>query len=157
MEIQRPVLEYRLWKGNEEYIPLYHYDDIDLEQVLARRECEFYVKNGVTYKQLSSSIEKNLFVIYVEKYEEGPPEAIRGGIGNTITLEIRELNAIRNHPLLETKYAKTHIEILSIIGSTFTFVNNLEYERDSAELDEDRKAYVLYVTPTGYEWEDEES
>ncbi|WP_081707831.1 hypothetical protein [Bacillus massiliigorillae] len=154
MEFQKQVLEYRLWLGNEEYKSLYHYDNIELEEMLARRECEFFVKDGVTYKQVSSSIEKNLFVIYVEVYEESPPETIRGGIGNMITLEIRELNAIRNHPLLETKYLEFHIEVLCIIGSTFTFVNQLEYERDSAELDEDRKAYVLYVTPTGYEWED---
>lgn len=151
---ERPILEYRLWKGNQEYVSLYHYKDIDLGQILARRECEFFIKDGITYKQVSSAIEKNLYVIYVETFEENAPESVRGGLSDAITLEIRELNAIRNHPLLETKYVQTHLDVLSIIGSSFTFVNALECERDSAELDEDRRAYVLYVTLTGYEWED---
>ncbi|MGM9924377.1 MAG: hypothetical protein ACI35R_09035 [Bacillus sp. (in: firmicutes)] len=155
LEQERLVLEYRLWKGNEEYIPLYHYDYIDIEQIITRRECEFFVKEGVTYKQISSAIEKNIYVIYVEIYEEGQKEPVRGGIDGSITLEIRELNTLKGHPLLETRYMDSHIEVLSVIGSTFIFINNLECERDSAEIDEDRNVYVLYVQPTGYEWESE--
>lgn len=149
------VLEYRLWKGNEEYSPLYYYDNIEIEQILARRECEFFVKNGVTYKQLSSSIEKNIYVIYLELVEEGPQDEEFTSVGNLITLEIREYNALRNHPILDRLYLNNHIDVLSVIGSTYIYVKNKECERDSAELDEDRKMYVLYVSPTGYEWEDE--
>lgn len=150
-----PVLEYRQWKGNNEYLPLYFYEDIEIEQILARRECEFFVKNGVTYKQVSSSIEKNIYVIYVEIFEEGPMEAEFPSIGDLLTLEIRELNSIKNHPILDRMYLNSHLEVLTVIGSTFTIVKNKECERDSAEMDEDRKMYVLYVSPTGYEWEDE--
>ena len=74
MKFQFATLEYRLKKGKDEFVPIYHYPDIDLEQILARRECEFFVKEGITYKQLSSAIEDHLFVIYLEVYEEDPLE-----------------------------------------------------------------------------------
>ena len=143
------ILEYRLQKSKDEFIPIYHYTNIELQQILARRECEFFIKEGITYKQLSSAIEDDLFVIYVEKYEEDPvlePAPSKTGI----ELEIRELNARKDHPLILTRQAMDHLEVLSIVGSIYTYYNGREWERDSAEIDEDRKVYVLYVTPTGY-------
>ncbi|WP_428911096.1 hypothetical protein [Niallia sp. Krafla_26] len=143
------VLEYRLQKGIDEFIPIYHYTHIDLQEILTRRECEFFIKEGVTYKQLSSAIEEGLFVIYVEKYEEDPiKESAPSQEG--IKLEIRELNPFKDHPIIQTRWAMHHLEVLSIIGSIYTYYNEKEWERDSAEIDEDRKVYCLYVTPTGY-------
>ncbi|MFJ8246176.1 hypothetical protein [Peribacillus asahii] len=149
MEFQSVILEYRLQKGPEQFVTIYHYPGIDLEQILARRECEFFVKEGVTYKQLSSAIENDLFVIYVEVYEEGLIEK-EGDLTQGIKLEVRELNARKNHPLITSKYMTNHLDVLSVIGSVYTYDYGKEWERDSAEIDEDRKVYVLYVTPTGY-------
>ncbi len=143
------ILEYRLQKSKDEFIPIYHYPDIELQQILARRECEFFIKDGITYKQLSSAIENNLFVVYVEKYEEDPiiePDPQQAGL----LLEIRELNPQKDHPLIYTQQAMNHLEVLCILGSIYTYYNGREWERDSAEIDEDRKVYVLYVTPTRY-------
>ncbi len=56
---------------------------------MARRECEFFIKEGITYKQLSSGLEENVFVIYVEIYEEDPIEEPDTS-GERIKLEIRE-------------------------------------------------------------------
>lgn len=149
IELNGTILEYRLRNFKDEFIPIYHYPNIELDQILARRECEFFIKEGITYKQLSSAIEDHLFVIYVEKYEEDPPlEPAPQQTG--IKLEIRELNALKDHPLLYTRQAMNHLEILSVIGSIYTYYDNKEWERDSAEIDEDRMVYVLYVTPTGY-------
>lgn len=149
MKFQFATLEYRLKEDKDQFVPIYHYPDIELEQILARRECEFFVKEGVTYKQLSSAIEENRFVIYLEIYEEGPVEK-KDSLQEGIKLEIRELNALKNHPLITSEYMKNHLDVLSMIGSVFTYSYNKEWERDSAEIDEDRKVYVLYVTSTGY-------
>ena len=149
MKFQSATLEYRLQKGKNQFVPIFHYPAIDLEQILARRECEFFVKEGITYKQLSSSIEDNVFVIYLEVYEEGPIEK-DDRIQEDIRLEIRELNVLKGHPLITTEYMTNHIEVLSIIGSVYTYYHGTEWERDSAEIDEDRKVYVLYITSTGY-------
>ena len=103
----------------------------------------------MTYKQLSSAIEDDLFVIYVEKYEEDPiEESVFFHEG--ILLEIRELNVIKDHPLIKSEKMVHHLEVLSKIGSIYTYYNGQEWERDSAEINEDRKVYILYVTPTGY-------
>ncbi|WP_110114733.1 hypothetical protein [Bacillus sp. CGMCC 1.16541] len=150
METSQLVLEYRLLKGNDEYVPLYHYEHIELEQILARRECEFYVKEGVTYKQRSSAIEENLHIIYVDEYEHSPKEEEDPESHHSIKVEVRELNTRKDHPALTTKYMRTHLEVLSFIGAVYTYVNRKEWERDSAEMDEDRRVYVLYVTETGF-------
>ncbi len=149
MKFQSAMLEYRLQKGKDQFIPIYHYSNIDLEQILARRECEFFVKEGMTYKQLSSAIEGQRFVIYLEVYEEGPIEA-EDLSQDGIKLEIRELNALRGYPLITSEYLTNHFDVLSMIGSVYTYDHGKEWERDSAEIDEDRKVYVLYVTSTGY-------
>lgn len=143
------VLEYRLKKGANQFVPIYYYSDIDLGQILARRECEFFVKGGITYKQLSSAVENQLFVIYVEVYEEGPIEVEQHKL-NAVTLEIRELDVRKSHPLIATVSFDNHLDVLSIIGSVYTYCDGKEWERDSAEIDEDRKVYVLYTTATGY-------
>jgi hypothetical protein len=149
MSFQSVLLEYRLQLRKDEFDPIYHYPSIELQQILARRECEFFIKEGITYKQLSSGLEENVFVIYVEVYEENPIEEPDTS-GERIKLEIRELNALRNHPLIVTEWPTDHLEVLSKIGSIYTYYDGKEWERDSAEIDEDRKTYVLYVTPTGY-------
>ncbi|MGM0752805.1 MAG: hypothetical protein ACQET6_12840 [Bacillota bacterium] len=152
--MKQPVLEYRLRKGNDTYEAIYHYPDIELEQILARRECEFFVKEGVTYRQLSSAIEGNRFILYVEVYEEEPvkdplfpPEGL--------ILEIRELNSRSNHPILKVEHHDYHLDILSVIGSVYYYIDGVEWERDSAEIDEDRYVYILYVKATGYKLEEE--
>jgi len=147
------ILEYRLWKDDESYVPLYHYEDIQLEQILARRECEFFVKEGVTYKQLSSSVEGSIVAIYVEQYEKDLLINKKTDKDTNLRLEIRELNPYKKNPLLEERDLSSHMEVLLYIGSVYTYVNQLEWERDSAELDEDQLCYILYVTPTGYKWE----
>ncbi|MDN4492546.1 hypothetical protein [Ureibacillus aquaedulcis] len=149
MKFENAVLEYRLHKATNLYEPIYYYKMIELSQILARRECEFFIKEGKTYKQLSSSIEGNLFVIYVELFEEGPIE-LENTLEQGIKLEVRELNARQNYPLLSTEDVSNHLDILSVIGSVYTYLEKNEWERDSAEIDEDRGVYVLYVTPTGY-------
>ena len=157
MKHRASVLEYRLWEGNEQYTPLYYYEKIDLEQILARRECEFFVKNGVTYKQVSAALEGDICVIYVKIFEEGPIESVHLSSQGDLMLEIRELNALKNHPLVKTLHFERHIDILSVIGATYTFVDECEWLRDSTELDEDRMVYVLYGTSTGYVWKGEKN
>ena len=151
--MKQPILEYRVRKGSNHYEPIFHYPNIELEQILTRRECEFFVKNGVTYRQLSSAKENELFIIYVEVFEEEPPvDPLLPSEG--LLLEIRELNSRKNHPILKTESYDFHLDILSVIGSVYYYINGVEWERDSAEIDEDRFVYIMYVNATGYELEE---
>lgn len=146
-------LEYRLYIDEEHYTPLYYYESIDLEQIITRRECEFFVKDGVTYREISSAYEGNeVFVIYVETHNEGPKDVESGS--EKLVLEVRMLNHVAGHPLIKKIEVDTHLEVMGFIGSSFTYFEGKEWLRDSAEIDEDRKLYVLYVTPTGFIIED---
>lgn len=149
MQFEGAMLEYRLQKEKDKFEPIYYYTNIDLPQILTRRECEFFIKEGKTYQQLSSAIEDELFVIYVKSYEETPID-IKEPLYEGIKLEFRELNAYKNHPLITFEYMTNHLDILSVIGSIYTYIDGKEWERDSAEIDEDRGVYVLYVKPTGF-------
>ncbi|WP_335871898.1 hypothetical protein [Bacillus sp. 2205SS5-2] len=146
--MKRPILEYRLMKSHENFEPLYHYEQIELEQILARRECEFFIKEGITYQQISSAIEDDITIIYVKKYEEDPFENV--GTEEGIFLEYRELNNRKDHPLIKKEVHSWHLEILHVIGTVYHYLENMEWERDSAEIDEDRRTYVLYMKPTGF-------
>ena len=56
--------------------------------------------------------------------------------------------------MLEAYYVDRHLDALAMLGSQYLYVAGKEYERDSAETDEDRGVYVIYVTPTGYTLEE---
>ncbi|MFX3673118.1 MAG: hypothetical protein ACE3JQ_01540 [Paenisporosarcina sp.] len=147
------ALEYRLYKGLNSFEPLFYYESIELEQVLARRECEFFIKEGITYKQTSSAIEGDTHLIYVKKEEEAEKEKEIFNLNGKLRLEIREFNFRENHPIIKTFEFDHHIEILSKVGCVYLYLDNHEWERDSAEIDEDRLVYVLYMTKTGYKLE----
>ncbi|MBB3869369.1 hypothetical protein HNR78_002262 [Parageobacillus toebii NBRC 107807] len=148
-------LEYRLWLGEENYRLLYFYESIDLPQIIARRECEFFVKEGVAYQQVSSALEHDTFVIYVEEYERGPKEAEVDS--NDLLLEVRELDAENGHPVIATLELPSSLDVMAYIGNSFTYFQGKEWLRDSSEIDEDRKVYVLYVTATGFVMEEGET
>lgn len=147
-------LEYRLYKGLHSFEPLFHYDSIELDQILTRRECEFFVKDGITYQQTSSAIEGKLHLIYVKKVEESEKEKEVFNLNGKLTLEIREFNLRENHPIIQKHDFDQHLEILSQIGSVYLYIDQMEWERDSAEIDEDRLVYVLYMIKTGYKLEE---
>lgn len=146
-------LEYRLNKGTNSFEPLFHYEEIEIDQILARRECEFFVKEGIVYKQTSSAIEGNLHVIYVAKHDQGEMEKEEFNLNGTMKLEMREFRERTDFPLLKTLEFERHIDILANLGSVYHYLDGHEWERDSAEIDEDRRVYVLYLIKTGYKME----
>ncbi len=105
------VLEYRLYKNELSFEPLHHYTSLGLDEVLARRECEFFVKDGMTYKQRSSALEGDqYFLIYVDRYTEGPMDKHET---SDIKVEIRTLDDRFDNPLLEAYYVDRHLDALA--------------------------------------------
>lgn len=149
-DLANASLEYRLYKGLHSFEPLFYYDSIELDQILTRRECEFFVKDGITYQQTSTAIEENLHLIYVKKVEESEKEKEIFNLNGKLTLEIREFNRRESHPIIHKLEFDKHLEILSHIGSVYLYFKHQEWERDSAEIDEDRLVYVLYMIKTGF-------
>ncbi|MBM7603813.1 hypothetical protein JOC75_001786 [Metabacillus crassostreae] len=140
-------LEYRTNDERNNYPALYHYDFADPFEIYCRRYCDFFIKEKQVYKQTSSSLEEEYYVIYVEKETE---EYIFEDAENYshVTLEVRDYKEYNVSPLIFTYDLYSHEEVLSLIGNDYLWIENEEYEKISAEIDEDRSTYVLYMTKT---------
>jgi translation elongation factor P/translation initiation factor 5A len=97
------------------------------------------------YRKTSSSLEEEYYVIYVENDSE---EYIFEDANKYthVTLEVRDYEEYSVSPLIYTYDLYSHDEALSLIGNDYLWINNEEYEKISAEIDEDRSTYVLYMS-----------
>ncbi|MCF6137330.1 hypothetical protein [Pseudalkalibacillus berkeleyi] len=140
-------LEYRLFDERNGFPALYHYEDLSFGELFSRRLCDFYVKKNQIYTKTSTSYESNLFVIYLsidtkeEIFDEAPTYEF-------VTLEIREWKQYVDSPILQTVECQNHEEVLAYISSDYVQLTDTEYERVATEIDEDRRAYVMYVKPS---------
>lgn len=137
-------LEYRLNDERKEYPALYHYEFSDPYEIFCRRLCDYFIKGKKVYKQTSSSLEDEYYVIYVE---EETDEFIfeQADHYKHVTLEVRDYKEYNESPLIFTYDLYSHEEALSLIGNDYLWIQDEEYEKISAEIDEDRSTYVLYM------------
>ncbi|WP_226527664.1 hypothetical protein [Metabacillus niabensis] len=140
-------LEYRLNDDRNHYPAIYHYSFSDPYEIFCRRLCDFFIKEKKVYKRTSSSLEDEYYVIYVE--EETDEYVFEQAESYThVTLEVREYNEYSVSPLIFTYDLYSHEEALSLIGNDYLWIEEEEYEKISAEIDEDRSTYVLYMVRT---------
>ncbi|MCM3443890.1 hypothetical protein [Metabacillus halosaccharovorans] len=140
-------LEYRLNDERNHYPAIYHYSFSDPYEIFCRRLCDFFIKEKKVYKRTSSSLEDEYYVIYVE--EETDEYVFEQAESYThVTLEVREYNEYSVSPLIFTYDLYSHEEALSLIGNDYLWIEEEEYEKISAEIDEDRSTYVLYMVRT---------
>lgn len=138
-------LEYRLNDERSHYPALYHYEFSDPYEIFCRRLCDYFIKEKKVYKQTSSSLEEEYYVIYVE--EETDEYVFEQADNYThVTLEVRDYNEYSVSPLIFTYDLYSHEEALSLIGNDYLWIQENEYEKISAEIDEDRSTYVLYMS-----------
>ncbi|WP_349407324.1 hypothetical protein [Pseudalkalibacillus sp. SCS-8] len=140
-------LEYRLFDERNGFPALYHYEGLTTGELFARRMCDFYIKNNQIYSKTSTAYESDLFVIYLsidskeEVFDDAPTYEY-------VTLELREWKEYVDSPILHTIACQNHEEVLGYIGSDYIQLQGNEYEKVAAEIDEDRRAYILYVQPS---------
>ncbi|WP_078434778.1 hypothetical protein [Metabacillus halosaccharovorans] len=140
-------LEYRLNDERNHYPAIYHYSFSDPYEIFCRRLCDFFIKEKKVYKRTSSSLEDEYYVIYVE--EETDEYIFEQAESYThVSLEVREYNEYSVSPLIFTYDLYSHEEALSLIGNDYLWIEEEEYEKISAEIDEDRSTYVLYMIRT---------
>lgn len=146
-------LEYRLLDEANGYPVLFYYDRIDKEEVSLRFACDYLVKGHVVYENTSCAIEQGTYVIYVRHsteetavdYAERP--SVRWG---SIQIEMREYREnTRLYPLVHTFSFKDDDDALLHLQSDYLYLNGREWEKTSAEVDEDRQVYIFYARPAG--------
>ncbi len=140
-------LEYRLNDELKQYPALYHYDFSDPYEIFCRRLCDYFIKEKKVYKQTSSSLEDEYYVIYVEE-ETDEYVFDQADSYSHVTLEVRDYQEYSVSPLIYTYDLYSHEEALSFIGNDYLWIQEVEYEKISAEIDEDRSTYVLYMMKT---------
>jgi hypothetical protein len=144
-------LEYRLLDQFQGYPVLYYYDYIKPEETAARFACDYFVKEGIVYEKTSCAIEPGLNVIYVKIAADETVLSVNPcssvGLG-FIVLELREYREFEIHPLIMTVECPNLIDILLYLQSDFITVSGVEWEKSSAEIDEERQVYVLYLKKT---------
>lgn len=138
-------LEYRLNDERNQYPALYHYEFSDPNEIFCRRLCDYFIKGKKVYRKTSSSLEEEYYVIYVEE-ETDEYVFEQADSYSHVTLEVRDYQEYSVSPLIFTYDLYSHDEALSLIGNDYLWIQETEYEKVSAEIDEDRSTYVLYMT-----------
>ncbi|MCH1624287.1 hypothetical protein [Fredinandcohnia quinoae] len=150
-------LEYRLNDKWNHFPAIFHYEQIQEEELICRMSCGYYVKENKVYKAISNALEPNgMVVIYVEEAGasvKNNEEKVYSGIG----FEIRELNG-NEARLIKAEEHDMHRDVQLSLHSDFLYIPRkgstivaLEFKLDSLEIDEDRNCYVYYGTFTGEE------
>ncbi|HWR42077.1 hypothetical protein [Sporomusa sp.] len=142
-------LEYRLFDEIEGFPVLYYYDGIEQTEIAARLACDYFVKEAVTYEKTSGAVEADRYVIYVKKavvQDESLPQPPNNG--GKLRLELRQyVENSSYYPVITTLDMKSNLEMLLYLQSDFVYWLGQEWQKTSAEIDEDRKVYIFYAIP----------
>lgn len=141
-------LEYRLDDSAEDYPAIYHYRNIPSEELTLRLLCDFYIKQNTVYEHTWSTLEDDVYIIYVTHSKQENLSAtltVSQGAGSVL-LEIRQISeGQEDYPLLENKEFPTIQQLIPYVLAGYRTFQNQIWETASLEVDEDRRTYVLYV------------
>ncbi|MED1796100.1 hypothetical protein EDM59_24850 [Brevibacillus nitrificans] len=145
-------LEYRLLDEANGYPVLFYYERIDKDEVSLRFACDYLVKGHVVYEKTSCAVEPSCYVVYVKRSTEeqavdyAHTASARWG---SIQIELRHFReGTTTYPLVHTFYCKDDDDALLYLQSDYLMHDGQEWEKTSAEVDEDRRVYVYYAQPT---------
>ena len=142
-------LVYFIDKGFQHYEEFYHYpvDMISNDEIYARQLCEYFIKDGKQYKLLSNEMEKGSEILVIK--EDSKAQKFQDEISyppDEIHIEFRQYQVFGDMPLLYTIKVDTHYDVIRFLLKDIVDIPTIgQKERDSAEIDEDRKVYVIYV------------
>ena len=144
-------LEYRLFDEANEFPTLYYYENIPKNEVMMRFACDYFVKEMTVYEKTSCAIEADAHVIYVREADDEHAGLNESTLSTRqgIVMEVRHFNEeARHYPAVHAyDFADVRDAILHLY-SNFLYLDGAEWEKTSAEIDEDRKVYVIYAQPT---------
>ncbi|GAA4717072.1 hypothetical protein [Brevibacillus fulvus] len=142
-------LEYRLLDEQKQYPVLYYYNSIDNMEMAMRFACDYLVKDHRVYEKMSCAMEQDVGVIYVKISSEEQAVDYWNTAANRWGQTQIELRHFRegtvHYPLLHTHYFRDEKEALLHLLSDYLYWDGQEWEKTSAEIDEDREVYILYV------------
>ncbi|MBL0388308.1 hypothetical protein JJB07_17015 [Tumebacillus sp. ITR2] len=141
-------LEYRLFDESKSFPVAYFYERIGKPEIATRMACDYFIKEGKIYEKTSTAIDAGVYVIYVQPAEdEKIVDPTQKPDWKTIRIELREYKEDTDYyPVIHTYEFRDDMEALLHMQSNFLYLYGKEWEKTSAEIDEDRKVYVWYAT-----------
>jgi hypothetical protein len=143
--------EYRLSDESKGYPVLFQYQNIDPVEAAMRFICDYFVKENKTYLKTASAIEAPNYVMYVEETEDDAAEdtnAQNAMPPQGIAVEVRRYqDGATHYPIIHQFGFNSQIEAFTYLLADTMILFGQEYEKTSAEVDEDRQAFVYYCQP----------
>lgn len=134
----------------ENYEPFLTYkipENMHNDEKYARQLCEFFVSGGMEYELQSNEMKGSEEILVVKelgqvrRFAEEPSYKGRG-----IFLEFRTYNKTGDMPILHVQALNSHWDVMRyLLKDVVDIPGKGQYLRDSAEIDEDRAVYVVYV------------
>ncbi|WP_240511932.1 hypothetical protein [Paludifilum halophilum] len=144
-------LEYRLDHSENGYPVLYYYEPIDAEEISTRMVCDYFVKGKRVYEKISCTAGRNQSVILVREAEEEEvlsSEILQRPEWSGLRLEVREFREEAvYYPVVQTMHFSDADHLRTYLQSDAFDVNGRPWQKTSAEIDENRRVYVLYAIP----------
>ena len=117
------------------------------DEKYARQLCEFFVTGGKEYELQSNEMKASEEILIVKEVGEArrfTEETSYKGRG--IFLEFRSYHSSGDMPVLHTQALNSHWDVIRyLLKDVADIPGKGQYLRDSAEIDEDRAVYVMYV------------
>ncbi|SDZ20541.1 hypothetical protein [Thermoactinomyces sp. DSM 45892] len=144
-------LQYILDDPDKKYPVIAHYPRIAKEEILLRFACDYWVKDHKVYEQTSTEIDGMIYSIYVQHNPE--EQVVEKGIifepkWQGVKLEFRHFHPNwTQYPIVqEQKHSSAQDVLLSLLAELH-LIQGRFWQKQSTEVDENQKKYVIYVTP----------
>ncbi|WP_246625005.1 RNA helicase [Fictibacillus nanhaiensis] len=133
--------------GYEPFLTYKIPDNMHNDEKYARQLCEFFVSGQKEYELQSNEMmddEEILIVKEIGPVKKFSEESSYKGRG--IFIEFRQYNNTGDMPLLHVQAMNSHWDVIRYLLKDVVHIPRQgQFQRDSAEIDEDRAVYVIYV------------
>ncbi|MGM9986460.1 MAG: RNA helicase [Bacillaceae bacterium] len=132
---------------NNNYEELYTFRNSAIDELYARQLCNYLIIDGKQYELISNEMKDNQEILVLK--DMGTPATFpdETNISDGLRIEFRHLIDEHNMPLLFTRTILNHNQAIRFLLKDWVQIPEKGmFHRDSAELDNDRGCYVIYVT-----------
>lgn len=143
-------LEYRLLDEIKNFPLRYYYDNMGATEIAIRFACDYFIKDGVSYEKTSCAAEPPVYKIYVQEAQQQDwlENYSSTKTSNRLRVELRQyVENTAYFPLIHVFEMANNAELLLFLQSDYVYWLGQEWQKSSAEIDEDSKIYVYYAVP----------
>ncbi|MFC4077439.1 hypothetical protein [Salinithrix halophila] len=145
-------LEYRLHDSSRSFPLLFIYDDIDSEEISNRLVCDWFVKEDRVFEKVATAVSPTECILFVKEAEEEEVisrERLTRPVWEGLRLEVREyVEGAVYYRVVEILHFDCSADLRLYLQCDCFYLQEREWKKLSAEIDENRRVFVLYAQPT---------